>query len=360
MKRLLAGVLAGATVLTLAVGCSVQQFGPKLEILRAAQDLATARKAGFTLKAGGKVEDLIAVVKKEGAAHGDTFSDEDADLLGEIYNSSLTIAWDKAGRGVADDRTLAKAVLGGVVGAEVRVVDKVTYGKVPFHKLAAKFGGSKADIDSLRQELGPKTAGVNTLIDGGWVWVSEADMKKFTQTTAGVAPNSTPEQNEKYATELITSAENLIEDAAVVYDKKDKTHLIATISMAKATAEGERLLAAMQKITDEPTADLLSETFGSNLKRAPADRPIVLDLWIDNGRFEAFEINFLQFVKGSTGRAGLRVEFSPGDDIRAPRKADRLDLNKIFESLTDGGTADVARAGLRADRAKALAELVSS
>jgi len=84
------------------------------------------------------------------------------------------------------------------------------------------------------------------------------------------------------------------------------------------------------------------------------------DLWIDNGRFKALEINFLQFVKGSTGRASLRVEFSRGKHITAPRNAEKLDLNKIFESMTVGGTDDLVRAGLGADRAKAWAALIGS
>jgi hypothetical protein len=361
MKRFLTGVLAGATILTLTVGCSVPRSGPKLAILMAAQDLVTAGKAGFTLKAGGKVEDLIAVLKKEAAADGGTFTAEDAGLLRKIYHSSLTIAWDKAGSGVADDdKFLTEAVIDGVVGAEVRVVHGVTYVRVSFRKLAAKFGASKADIDSIRQGLGPTTAGVHTLTAGGWVWISAADMEKFAQNAAAGAPQSDPELNKKYATEVITSAQNLIGSANVAYDKKDKTHLIVTTSTAKAYKEAERLVEATQKIADSPTAGMLNETFGADLEKAPADRPIVLDLWIDKGRFKAFEFNFLQFVEGSTGRAGLRVEFNGGTDIIAPSNAKKLDLNRIFESMTQGRTENLVRAGLGADRTKALAALVGS
>lgn len=360
MKRFLAGALAGATVLTLTAGCSVQQSGPKLAILRAAQNLATTSKAGFTIKAGGKVEDMIAAAKKEAASHGGTFNAEDAGILRKAYRSSLTIAWDKAGNGVVDDKSVTRAVIDGVGGAEVRVVNKVTYVRVPFNKLAVNFGVSKADIRSIRRQLGPTNAGVNTLLYGGWVRISPADMQKFAQNSAGGAATADPKLNKKYSTALMTSAESLFKSATVVYDKKDKHHLIVTTSTAAVSKEGNRLVEAIQKIADKPTAKMLDETFGADLEKAPANQPIVLDLWIDNGRFQAFEINLLQFVKGSTGRAGLRVEFSRGEDITAPANAEKLDPIKLFQSMTQGGTESLSRTGRGAVRAKAWAELISS
>jgi hypothetical protein len=335
--------------MALTAGCSVRQFGSKVEILRAAHDLAAAGRAGFTLTAGGRVEDLIAVAEKEAAAGGYTFTAEDAGALRRVYDSSLTIAWDRAGSGVADDRYLAKAVVGGVDGTQVRVVDEVTYARVPFAKLAARFGGSKDDLDQIRQDLGPATAGVDTLIGGGWVRVGAADMEKFAETVGAAAPAPDPELSEEYGTELVTSVVNLAESAAVTQDPKDETHLIVTTSTVKVYEEGIRLIEAVQKLADEPTAELLDETLDSGLGEAPADRPIVVDLWIDNGRFQALEFNLLQFVKGSTGRAGLRVEFTRGRNITAPGHADELDLSRIFESITEGpaGSGSPVRSGSR-------------
>src|SRR5690242_14128051 len=106
MKRFVAGTLAGVTALTLTVGCAkqIQQLEPKLELRKAAENLGAAGKAGFTLKAGGNVDDLIALAKKESGTGEDAFTNEDATILRKVYNSSVTIAWDKAGAGIADDR----------------------------------------------------------------------------------------------------------------------------------------------------------------------------------------------------------------------------------------------------------------
>jgi len=101
----------------------------------------------------------------------------------------------------------------------------------------------------------------------------------------------------------------------------------------KAYREGKRLLQAMKKLADKPAASMLDKTLGTDLRKAPEDRPIVLDLWIENGRLKAFEFNFLQFVKGSTGRASLRIDFSRGRDIAVPRPATKLDPNKILSGI---------------------------
>ena len=72
MKRFLAGALAGVTALTLTVGCAnrMQQLEPKLELKKAAEALGATGGAGFTIKAGGSVDDLIALAKKDS---GDKF-----------------------------------------------------------------------------------------------------------------------------------------------------------------------------------------------------------------------------------------------------------------------------------------------
>jgi hypothetical protein len=354
MNRILTGVLAGATALTLAAGCGVERFGPKLEMVLAAQDLAAATRAGFTLKAGGRVEDLIAAAQKDARADGRTLSATEAGDLRKIYNSSLTVAWDRAGRGDDDDRYLVRAVADGIVAGEMRVVDEVTYARVAFPALVAKFGGSAADLKAIRKQLGRSNAGVDTLTGGGWVWVSPADVEELTQRAIAAAPAADPEREQQISTEIVTSMENLISSADVTYDPKDRTHLIVTTSTARAYREGVRLVEAMQKLAGEPVESLLD----GDLDAAPADRPIVLDLWIDEGRFRAFEIDFLQFVEGSTGRAGLRVEFTRGTRITAPGDADRLDLPGVFATVTDDG--GLARTGGAAQRVTAWAGMIRS
>ncbi len=320
MKRLMAGALAGVTALIVTAGCSeqVRQLEPKLELKKAAENLGASGKVGLTLKTGGNVEDLIALAKKESGTGKDAFTDEDADILRKVYNSSFTIAWDKAGNGVDDDMALINATIDGVTGAEVRVVDQVAYVKVPVGELAARFGVSTADIQSFRRQMGSAIPGIDTLINGGWVSIAVADVEKLSKGSTGVAPSADPAQSERLAAELKTSAERLLDGAQVVRDDKDKTHLIVTTSTVKAYEEAKRLFGAMEKVAGEASSGKLADALGPQLEKPPADKPIVVDLWVDNGKFKAFELNFLQFVEGNTGRATLRVDISTGTDITAP------------------------------------------
>ncbi|WP_430787329.1 hypothetical protein [Actinoplanes sp. G11-F43] len=360
MKRFLAGTLAGVTALAVTAGCAnqFQQLEPKLELRQAAEKLGATGKSGFTVKAGGNVDDLIALAKKDDS----TFSEDDAEILRKLYNSSFTIAWDKAGEGVADDKALINATVDGVTGAEVRVVDQIAYVKVPVNDLVTKFGGTQADVDQVAKEMGTAIPGIDTLIAGGWVSVDAKELQKFAETTTGVAPSAAAadaEQSEKLAAELKTSATNLLEGAEIVRDEKDKTHLVATTSTVKAWTEGKRFIEAAAKLAGEGTGSMLNETLGSELEKAPADKPIVLDLWVDNGTFKAFEIDFLQFVEGSTGRATLRVDVAEGADIAAPGDATKLDVTKIIESIgaAAGGGAPT---GLGGGDAKTWADLLGS
>lgn len=341
MKRFLAGAAAGVTALTLTVGCAnqFQQLEPKLELKKAAENLGDSGKAGFTLKAGGNVEDFIAFAKKDAGTGSDAFTNEDADILRKIYNSSVTVAWDKAGDGIEDDRALFNATVDGITGAEVRVVDKVAYFKVPVNELATKFGGSKADVDKIRTEMGVAIPGVDTLLDGGWVSISADDITKFAEGTTGVAPSASvnPAENEKIVAEFKTSAENVLEGSQIVRDEKDKTHLVVTTSTVKAFNEGKRLIDALAKLAPAETGEVLDEALGSEFDKAPADKPIVLDLWVDNGEFRAFEINLLQFDEGNTGRATLRVDIATGADITAPGDAKKLDVSKVLEGMAAAG-----------------------
>ncbi|KUL21518.1 hypothetical protein [Actinoplanes awajinensis] len=372
MKRLLAGVFAGVTALTLTVGCAkqLQQLEPKLEIKKAAEALGATGTSGFTLKAGGSVDDVIALAKKDSGTGEDAFTDEDADMLRKLFNSSITIAWDKAGDGTADDKALINATVDGVTGLEIRVVNGVTYVKAPITELAAKFGAPQAEIDSMRKDVGSEIPGVVTLIDGGWVSVAADDLKKITEGTVGVAPSiapsTDPAQSEKLAAELKTSAEALIEGAEVVRDDKDKTHLTVTTTTVKAYEQGKRLIESLKTIAGAPAGETLDKALGDELDKPPADKPIVMDLWVDNGVFKAFEINLLQFVDGNTGRASLRVELAGGAAIAAPTDAKKLDVSKIFESFAGdaavgsdlGGSDDLG--GLGGGDAKTWAELVGT
>ncbi|GAA1607626.1 hypothetical protein [Actinoplanes couchii] len=359
MKRFLAGSLAGVTALAVSAGCAnqFQQLEPKLELRQAAEALGSTGKSGFTLKAGGNVDDLIAYAK----ADDKTFEESDADVIRKLYNSSFTVAWDKAGDGVADDKALINATIDGVAGAEVRVLDQIAYVKVPVNELVTKFGGTQAEIDELTKEAGASLPGLDALLAGSWVSIDSKELTKFAQSAGGVTPSADPAQSDAIAAELKTSASNLLESAEIVRDEKDKTHLVATTTTVKAYTEAKRFFEAAVKIAGQE--EMLKETIGSELDKPPADKPIVLDLWVDNGVFKAFEINFLQFVEGNTGRATLRVEIAGGADIAMPDNVTKLDVSKMLEAFTagmGGATGAGTGTGLGGGDAKTWADLIGS
>ncbi|GIE30882.1 hypothetical protein Ait01nite_039270 [Actinoplanes italicus] len=360
MKRFVAAAVAGVTALTLTVGCAnqLQQLEPKLELKKAAENLGAASSTGFTIRPGGSVDDLIALAKKESGSEG--FTDEDADILRKLYNSSFTVAWDKGGEGVADDKALLNATIDGVTGAEIRVIDKIAYVKVPVRALAAKFGAPADEVDQIAKEAGAEIPGIDKLIEGGWISIDSAEIEEFTKKAGVSASPASQQDSDKIAAELKTSAQNLLDGADVVRDEKDKKHLVVTTSTTKAHAEAKRFVEALEKIATKEQSSILEEAIGSELDKAPADKPIVLDLWIDNGKFEAFEINLLQFVEGNTGRASVRVDIASSADIVAPTGATKIDLAPIFQALGAGlaGTGAGPDTGLGGGEAKTWAELV--
>lgn len=291
-------LLAGAAVVALAGGCAAQQLQslePKLELRNAAQQLADAPRAGFTLKVTGNPDDLVAAAGK----------DADARTVKQVFNSSVTLAYDKGGPGADDDRSSLAATIDGLAGTEIRFVDGLIYAKAPVSKLAAKFGASPAEI----KELSGGGSDVDAFFAGKWVSI---DPSSFPQDETTPSPDQ-----EKAVAELTTSATNLLEGAQVVRDSADDKHLIITSSTAKAYGEAKRFATAV-----EPS-------LAAQFKKAPADKPIVLDLWIDNGKLTAAELNVLQFVEGATGRVAARLEVSEPQPIEAPAGATKVDLSGL-------------------------------
>ncbi|WP_305787230.1 hypothetical protein [Symbioplanes lichenis] len=306
MKRLLIGATVGAALLT-AGGCAGEQvraLEPKLELREAAQHLSEAQQAGFTVKLAG-TDDLIAALKAKG---------EDSEGVAQVANSSITIAYDKAGAGAEDDRSSITATIDGVGGTEIRTVDGLLYAKAPVDELAAKFGGTK-DVTSQRKET-PELA---PLFDGQWVSVDPQEAAALSGAFTGV-PAEDPDAAKTLA-EVRKSATNLLEGAQITRDGADEEHLIVTSSTGEAYAELQRLLK-----TVSPAA-------GSELakERAPQDKPVVIDLWVHDGKFTAAEVDILQFVEGATGRSAVRVEVTTGATITAPEDAHKIDLDKLGE-----------------------------
>ncbi|HET9517710.1 MAG TPA: hypothetical protein VFO77_08305, partial [Actinoplanes sp.] len=197
-KRLVAGALAGAVALTVVGGCAAQQaqaLEPKLELRAAAQQLAAAQQAAFSLKLTGTPDDLIAAVKLEAAKDksGDQPDAQDEAILRKLFTSSLTIAYDKAGAGAADDRSAIAADIDGITGTELRYLDGVLYAKAPVNDLAAKFGASPADLKALSTNVAGKVAGVDDFLAGKWV---SLDVKKLTELAGAGAglPTETLDQ----------------------------------------------------------------------------------------------------------------------------------------------------------------------
>jgi hypothetical protein len=324
-KKLLAGAVAGAATLTLIGGCAakeIQALEPKLELRNAAQQLAGAQQAGFTIKLSGTPDALVAAIKAQAK---DGFTADDEASVRKLANSSVTIAYDKGGAGTEDDKSAITATVDGVTGTEIRAVAGVLYAKVPVADLATKFGATPADVKALTGQATGQVRGVSALFDGKWV---SLDSKELTDLAAGGAaagvPSAGPEQQEKVMKELSTSANNLLQGASVVRDSADSKHLIVTSSTAKAYAEGQRL-----------SSTVLGE-LGTELPKQPVppkDRPIVLDLWVDNGKFTAAEVNVLQFVDGASGRVAVRIDVTPGAPIAAPDGATKIDTKGLIGSL---------------------------
>jgi hypothetical protein len=312
MRALLAGTLAGVTTLTFLGGCAakeIQALEPKLELRNAAQQLADAEQAGFTLKLAGNVDDLIAAAKSDDPS----ITADDTKVMRQLFNSSITMAYDKAGAGDEDDTSSLSATVDGVTGTEMRFVGGLLYVKAPVAELAKKFGASESDLKEISGGTGG-VPGVDAFFDGKWV---SLDTKQITEmageSVAGTAASAAEQQ--KALDELTTSATNLLEGADVVRDSADDKHLIVTSSTTKAYAEGQRLVKAISpQLAGELPAD------------QPKDQPIVLDLWLDNGKLTAAEINVLQFVDGATGRVAARVEVTDGAKIAAPTGATKVDL----------------------------------
>ncbi|WP_127502312.1 hypothetical protein [Actinoplanes solisilvae] len=322
MRTLLAGTLAGVTTIALLGGCAakeIQALEPKLELRNAAQQLADAKQAGFTLKLSGSVDDLIAAAK----ADDPSFKADDEKIMKQIFNSSITMAYDKAGDGAEDDMSSLSATVDGVTGTEIRFVGGLLYAKAPVSELAKKFGASDKDLKEMTGG-GGANPGFDAFFGGKWV---SLDTKQLTEMAEqGTGTGTTPAEQQKALAELTTSATNLLEGADVVRDSADDKHLIVTSSTAKAAAEGQRLVKA---INPALAGELPTEQ--------PKDRPVVLDLWLDNGKLTAAEINVLQFVDGAKGRVAARIEVTDGAKITAPEGATKIDLSGLAPLLAEAG-----------------------
>jgi hypothetical protein len=349
VKRLIAGALAGVTTLTVIAGCageSLQALEPKLELRNAAKQLGEAKQAGFTIKINGSAEDLVAAAKLDAAKSGDPedeITEDDAKILRQLFNSSFTVAYDQAGEGTDDDRALFGATIDGVTGAEVRYVGKTLFVKAPVTELATKFGATKAEVKELSDAAVGSLGGLDELLDGKWVSLDASKLTELAKSSAGAPDKAADEQ--KLKAELSTAAENLLEGASIVRDENDDTHLVVTSSTTKAYEELKRVVSAV-----EPT---MAETLTGASAEPVADKPVVLDLWIKDGKLTAAEINMLQFVDGATGRVALRLEVTTGTAIEAPEGATKIDMDALLGAgaptagISAGGDSELSEEDLK-------------
>ena len=310
-NRFLAGGLAGVTALAVVAGCAntIKQVEPKLALRDAAQQLGGQKQGGFAIRFTGSVDDLIAAAKKDA-----DFSADDTESIKSIFNSTITVGYDQTAKAMSVSATVA-----GVPGTEIRVVDQTLYVKAPVNELVQKFGGGAAsDFDELKQQ----DKALGAFFDGGWVSLDVKDVQKTSGLPAADATNP------KAAAEVKKSAQNLFDNAQIARDPKDDKHLIVTTSTTKAYSELKRLVTAVGG--DE------AKGFEDSIPEAPKDRPIVVDLWIDQDKLTAAEINILQFVDGATGRVAVRLEVTSGSPIDAPQGATKIDP-KLLQSLTSAG-----------------------
>jgi hypothetical protein len=333
-KRLLTGAAAGVAALALAGGCAqqVKRLEPALELRAAAEHLAAAKQVGFTLKVTGSADDLIKSLKQQAAkdnSRDNAWTSDDTDSLRTLLNSSVTVAYDLAGAGTDDDRMQLSATVDGVEGTELRVVGRTLYAKAPVTELAKKFGAGVDDISSMRTDATAITPTLGALFDGGWVSLDVKDAADLPGASLGLP---TPDADTaKTLAELKTSASNLFAGATIVRDTADPKHLVVTSSTTKAYAEMKRLVTAVSGANSMDLADEIGD--------APKDRPIVLDLWIDNEKLTALEVNLLQFVDGTPGRAALRLDMTTGAPITAPQGASKIDPSALTASQSGTGNA---------------------
>jgi len=332
-KRFLAGAAACVAALALVGGCAqqVKRLEPALELRAAAEHLAAAKQVGFTLKVTGSADDLIKSLRQQAAkdtSHDDAWTADDTDSLRTLLNSSVTVAYDLAGAGTDDDRMQLAATVDGVEGTELRVVGKTLYAKAPVTELAKKFVVVD-DVSSMRTDATALTPTLGALFDGGWVSLDVKDAADLPGASLGLP---TPDADTaKTLAELKTSAANLFAGATIVRDTADPKHLVVTSSTTKAYAEMKRLVTAVSGANSMDLADEIGD--------APKDRPIVLDLWIDNEKLTALEVNLLQFVDGAPGHAVLRLDMTTGAPITAPQGASKIDPAALTALQSGAGNA---------------------
>lgn len=324
MKRFLIGAAASAALLV-AAGCAGEQvraIEPKLELREAAQHLADAQQAGFTLTLAGSADDLLAGIELQSAKDKTATKDGDAPdeaTLRKLLNSSFTVAYDKGGAGDEDDRSSLAATVDGVTGTELRFADQLLYAKVPVAEIATHFGAG-GEITELRQAITEGAPEMADLFDGKWVSIDPAEA---TELTPGMG-RTDGQLTDKARADLQAGATNLLEGADVKRDAGDDSHIVVTSSTTKAYAEVKRILTAVEPQLGAGVAD--------ELGKEPADKPIVVDLWVEDGKFTAAEVNLLQFIDGAAGRAALRIDVTTGAAIDVPQGASKLDLKKLSES----------------------------
>jgi hypothetical protein len=193
-------------------------------------------------------------------------------------------------------------------------------------ELASKFGGSAADVASARKDATAESPTFGAFFDGGWVSLDIEKAAGLPATAFGLPTDKAG--SAKTLAELKTSGSNLFSGAQITRDAADPKHLVVTTSTAKAYAEMKRLATA---VSGEDAKDL-SDAFG----KAPKDRPIVVDLWVDNEKLTALELNLLQFIDGATGRVALRLDMTTGQPITAPEGATKIDPKALTD--TTGAT----------------------
>lgn len=317
-KRFLAGAAAGVAALALAGGCAqqVKRLEPAMELRAAAEHLAAEKQAGFTVKVTGSADDLINGLRQQASkdtGYDDAWTADDTNSLRTLLNSSVTVAYDLGGAGTDDDRMQLSVAVDGVEGTELRIVGKTLYARTPVTELAKKFGAGVDDVASMRMQATALTPTLGAFFDGGWVSLDVKDAAGLPGASLGLPTADTT----KTVAELKTSASNLFAGATIVRDTADPKHLIITSSTTKAYTEMKRLVAALSGTNGAYMADEVGD--------APKDRPIVLDLWIDDQKLTALELNLLQFVDGASGRAALRLDMTTSAPISAPQDATKID-----------------------------------
>ena len=315
MSPALRSLLLAATVLLAACGGSSSGGGqtPEQTLEEALDNLRAAPGVTAVVTLRSTPASLQALA----AASGKQLSAEDA---GKILGSSLTVSSRRAD----DPSEAASRLLVDVAGRtslEARTVDSTLYLRADVLYLLETFGQPPGTAEAIaRQAEAAGVAGIRPLIEGRWVSLRDPG------TPMG-APATSRSQRQAFDRLLaaVRSATRVTSEGT----EEAGEHLVARVDLREVVAR---------------LGDAAGPWGPGAALPDPAqvpDRPIAVDLWVDDGDLARVELDVLQLhaLSGSDVPPGvdelaIRVALSEfADEVEAPSDAVPVDLGPLLPGL---------------------------